>query len=121
MDMPNLTWKSPIEIDEMDGYILAVIVRLVSTGKTFNNRTPADAASVLTEDKVDRVAKTFAFIKNHVKGVKDPDEFADKVQSIREERADAWCKKNKDKVNEAVNFIYKMIELPGRPGFSCYG
>ena len=125
MRIPKITWRSPIVINQLSGDVLAMILRLSKTHKTYDKRTPQDLPSVLTKDQIPVLAPTFAYIHFLIEKycLKTREQMVAMLANseVRSSEVTRWSNKNRNLVEDARKLLSKLIGKKGRSGFSCYG
>lgn len=119
----KLQFRSPVHINDVDGYVLAMILRLVTTQKTYHERTMMDGVSVLTLENMEDVVPLFAYFKTKMAehGVRTRAQFDDVVSEWGGLASiDQWCDDHRQEVSQARRHLGELFDAPNRPGFSCY-
>ncbi len=117
-----MSFRSPSYISDLDGYILAIILRLVVVKKAYHQRDRDDGVSVLTLANMEDVAPPFAYFKHrmaaeNVRTREDLDVLVGNWGGIDIER---WMSDHPQEIAVARKQLGELFDAPGRAGFSCY-
>lgn len=119
----NMSFKSPEYISEVDGFLLAVILRLIVTELPYYKRSPYTGVSLLTKDNMEHVVPYYAYFKHKStkEGARTREELADIMKNMGHVELEQWVANNAEAISIARHQLGGLFDVPGgRPGFSCY-
>ena len=121
-----ITFRSPRPIKDLDAYVLAMVLRIYTTGKTYAERSITDGVSVLTKDNIAQVARVFAYFKMKIKlhKIASREDF-DELLPTWGLGVDDWCDAHEAEIDAARHELQDYMdvppgEYPARQGFSCW-
>lgn len=119
--MVNVSWHSTEPLTELEGYVLATLLRLTATGKIYRDRKLTESPKTgLTEQLVRSVAGPFAFImaavgEKHMTTISEVDVFMrDLGKNLR--RAEVWLNAHGREQEAAQKYLGGLV---GK--FTCTG
>ena len=123
---PQITFRSPKPIKDLDGYVLAMVLRIYTTGKTFAERSITDGVSVLTKDNIAHVARVYAYFRMKIAKdkVSTREEF-DELLTTWGLGVDEWCDAHESEIGWARKDLHEYMdvpagEYPARQGFNAW-
>jgi hypothetical protein len=117
----NVSWKSSEPLTDLEGYVLATLLRISHTGKVYKDRKVAETpTTALTDQLVDAIAGPFAYVmaqvgEQEMKTVRDVDVFMRWLKNNLR-RAEVWLNANGKKRDEAHAYLKGLV---GK--FTCTG
>lgn len=127
----HLTWRSPEALDNLEGYALAVCVRLYATrdrstgGYKYIGQRVTEPPSVLTPEVTDFVSIPYAFILDKIRAngsVKSEEDVMDLLASLENyEEFATWRRANKDRIKAVRERLRRLEPTKQHGGFVCYG
>jgi hypothetical protein len=122
----NITFRSPKPIKDLDGYVLAMVLRIYTTGKTFAERSITDGVSVLTKDNLAHVARVYAYFQMKINREKvfTRGEF-DELLPTWGLGVEEWCDTHESDIDQARKYLQDYMdvpagEYPARQGFNAW-
>lgn len=106
----GIQWRSPRPIDDVNGRMLAILLRVLITHRPDILRTAVDGVAVLTTANVDAVAPVYSF-------------FADPLNSNRPPKVRAfeyWLLRHQAEIAGARQRLLEYVDQPDRAGFASY-
>ena len=122
--VPHVSWSGPAPEREVDSYLLAMLLRIHSSGpdKTAK-RALSRAPSVLTTKNLHDVSVLYAFYKEKMdeSGVKSSESLLHAIQENADANVGEWVLHNKQKVTQAETELLEYVETEKNKGFSAFG
>ena len=126
----HVTWKSPESIDALEGYALAVCVRLYASRnkETGEYRFIGDRAleppSVLTPEVADFISAVYAHIVERIRSdqnIKSESDVMGLISCADMDEYKEWAENGKDKIKSMRERLRRLELTKTREGFVCYG
>jgi hypothetical protein len=123
MIKPHISWSGPQPDRETDAYLLAMLLRIYSSGFDSDDRDTMMAPSILTTDNLHLVSIMYAFYKDHMedKGVRNTEAMLKLIKSLELEAVEAWLPDNAAAVSKAEAELIEFVETKENKGFSSWG
>ena len=123
---PHISWSGPQPERDVDAYLLAMLLRIYSSGLTYETEEKRDkmaAPSVLTTDNMPVVAIMYAFYKSLMeeRGVNSVDGMLRLVKEVDDEAAVNWYPGHEEEIQKAERELIDYVDTPGNAGFRCFG
>lgn len=117
-----MSFRSPSYISDLDGYVLAIILRLVVVKKPYHQRDRNDGVSVLTLANMEDVVPYYAYFKHRMiaAGTRTRAELDEVISDWGGIAIENWVLDHPQDIAVARKQLGDLFDAPGRPGFSCY-
>lgn len=106
----GIQWRSPVTIDEASGRILALVLRILTTGRRGRLRTEADGVSVLTMANIDAVVPIYSFFTSP----------RNKKRPFKERAFESWLRRHQQDISRIRAQLLPLVDCQGVAGFSSY-
>lgn len=124
--VPHITWSGPHPEREEDAYLLAMLLRIYSTGldtEDILERNTLMHPSVLTTENLHIISAMYAFYKGKMEAVdiKNTEDLLSLVKACGEEDVTEWIERNDDKIKKAEASLLEFVDTARYQGFRCFG
>ena len=124
--VPHMSWSGPQPDKETDAYLLAMLLRIYSSGLDFESEEERDAMlhpSVLTTENLSVIALMYAFYKERMEdaGARNTEDMLRLIKTVDEESITEWIPDHKDDISKAEAELLEFVESKSTPGFKCFG
>ena len=120
---PHISWRGPAPDNEINAYLLAMLVRIYSSGGTSGDRDNTATPSVLTTGNLRVVSVMYAFYQSRMADakVRSTEEMLKVIRDCGEDNALHWLVDNEAAVKEAEHELIDYVDTKGTSGFRCFG
>jgi hypothetical protein len=124
--VPHVSWSGPQPDKETDSYLLAMLLRIHSSGLESDDDVERDKMlhpSILTIKNLPVISIMYAYYKNKMaeQGVRDTENMLRLIKASAEDCVADWLPGNEDAVRRAEAELLEFVETPGNKGFSAFG
>lgn len=120
---PHISWSGSQPPLERDAYLLAMVLRVYSSGLNTLDRDPLAEPSVLTTTNLHIVALMVAYYQARMleAGVRNSEGMLKLIKSPVNDSVSAWIRGNQDAIRNAERELLAYTDQPGRRGFTAFG
>jgi len=124
--IPHLSWSGPQPDREVDAYLLAMLVRVYSSGLENEDESDRDimlCPSVLTTANLHMVAVMYAYYKERMEenGARNTEAMLKLVRDSDEDDVPNWLLGAEAAVSRAEKELLEFVETVAHPGFTAFG
>lgn len=124
--IPHISWSGPSPDREDHAYLLAMLLRIHSSGLDFEDETKRDTLmnpSVLTTKNLSMIAVMCAFYKQQLEEarVRNTEDMLKLVKATEDDAVVRWVGENAEAIRRAEEELIEYVETPACAGFSCFG
>ena len=124
--VPHISWRGPQPERETDAYLLAMLLRIYSSGLDFEDESKRDKMlhpSILTTENMQTIAMMYAYYKEAMDSadIKTTEDMLKMVKATNEEDVVEWIPQNEDAIRKSEAELLEFVETKETRGFSAFG
>lgn len=133
MNKPLLTWASPIQLDPLEGLVLALCLRLCASKRTLpdgrieyrtREKRLDPLPTTLTKERIGGVLVSYAFLRHKIRTTYDilsEDDVLKLIAGLKENDVKGWAESHQQQLTQTLQDLEMLAAGAGSLGFRCVG